>query len=138
MSENHTKKNLSKLNGKSGLHHIIQEWEDDMKKWPHITYKDIFNYLILSVCVDGSEMRSYKSTDAYQYLHSGKVGWVFIHFEDDNLVFLKADVQPSQTKTHHHSAWILVSSVGTVETAGCSCCKGRGSLAVMQLQYYGK
>jgi hypothetical protein len=57
-------------------------------------------------------MRSYKSTDAYQYLHSGKVGWVFIHFEDDNLVFLKADVQPSQ--------------------------RGRGNIAVIQLQYYGK
>ena len=47
---------------------------------------------------------------------------MLIHcLEDDNLLFLKADVQPSQRKTHHRSAWILVSSVGKVETAGCSC-----------------
>lgn len=84
----------------------------------------------------GSEVRSYKSAEAYQYLHSGRVGRVLIHcLEDDNLVFLKADVQPSQNKTHHHSAWILISSVGTVESAGCCCVagQGRGSIAVMQL-----
>lgn len=48
-------------------------WQDDMRKWPEITYRDIFNYFVLSLGVDGATMKNYKSTEAYQYLHSGKV-----------------------------------------------------------------
>ena len=53
---------------------IIKNWTDDMKRWPEITYGDIFNHFVLVLGVDGSAMKSYKSTEAYQYLHSGKVG----------------------------------------------------------------
>ncbi len=37
-----------------------------MKKWPAITYEDILNYFILLLGVDGSSIRNYKSTEAYQ------------------------------------------------------------------------
>lgn len=73
-------------------------WVDDMKKWPEVTYGDIFNYFVLSEGVDGAAMRNYKSTEAYQYLHSGKVGRVLLHSEGD-LVFLKANVHPSQSSS---------------------------------------
>ena len=67
-----------------------------MKKWPEVTYGDIFNYFVLSEEVDGAAMKNYKSTEAYQYLHSGKVGRVLLHREGD-FVFLKANVHPSQS-----------------------------------------
>ncbi len=48
-------------------------WIDDMKQWPAVTYIDIINYLVLSEGVDGEELRNYKSTKAYSYLHSNKI-----------------------------------------------------------------
>ncbi|XP_015260755.1 PREDICTED: uncharacterized protein LOC107105150, partial [Cyprinodon variegatus] len=118
---------LSDQSGRSVPHpQTILEWEDDMKKWPHITYEDIFNYVVLSLGADGSTMRNYKSTEAYQYLHSGKVGKVLISNNINDLIFLKADVNPSQSKSDAHSAWILTTSTGTVETAGCTCVAGLG------------
>ncbi len=38
-------------------------WVDDMKKWPEVTYGDIFNYFVLSG-VDGAAMKNYKITEA--------------------------------------------------------------------------
>ncbi|TDH09872.1 hypothetical protein EPR50_G00092600 [Perca flavescens] len=72
-------------------------------------------------------MLNYKSTEAYQYLHSGKVGKVLINNSIiDDLVFMKADVQPSQSKSDVHSAWILTTS------------RDRGSPAVTPRRSYGR
>ncbi len=90
-------------------------WVDDMKKWPEVTYGDIFNYFVLSEGVNGVAMTFFKSTEAYQYLHCGKVDRVMLHSEGDCVFFFKANVNPS------HSAWVLVSKQGSVETTGCSC-----------------
>ncbi len=95
-------------------------WVDDMKKWPELSYGDIFNYFVLSEGVDGAAMKHFKSTEAYQYLHSGKVDRVMLHSEGD-FVFLKANVHPSQSSSPTHSAWVLISKQGSVETTGCSC-----------------
>lgn len=103
----------------------VSEWGDDMKQWPQITYGDIFNYFVLSLGVDGSAMRNFKSTEAYQYLHSGKVGRVLVHLEEE-YVFLKASVSPSQASTSSHLAWVLATSNGAVETTGCTCIAGLG------------
>ena len=74
------------------------EWVDDMWWWPQVSYGDIFYYLVLAV--DGSAMKNVKSTQAYQYLHSGKVGRV-LHSknEKEEYLFLKAAVKPSQSST---------------------------------------
>ena len=80
----------------------------------------------MSLGVDGATMKNYKSTEAYQYLHSGKVGRVLLHQIKEDLIFLKADVQPSQSSSPVHSAWVLVTNLGAVETAGCSCIAGQG------------
>ncbi|KAL2103352.1 hypothetical protein ACEWY4_000220 [Coilia grayii] len=117
------------IRGKDGklLPHpkLITEWVDDMRRWPPVTYGDIFNYLVLSVGIDGFSMRNFKSTEAYQYLHSGKVGRVLLD-KQDNLLFLKASVSPSQASCPSHSAWVLVTTEGVVETTGCSCIAGLG------------
>ena len=39
-------------------------------------------------------MNNLKSSEAYQYLHSNKVGRVLLKEVGHNLIFLKADVEP--------------------------------------------
>ena len=51
----------------------IRTWVDDMKRWPAVSYPDIFNYLVLSEGYDGGEMQNYKSMDSFNYFKSGKV-----------------------------------------------------------------
>lgn len=86
---------------------IAAEWEDNMKKWPQIMYGDSFNNFVLSLGMDGLAIRNYKSTEGYRYLHSGKVGRVLLHQEQDH-IFLKASVQ-------RIFALVLVKAGGAVE-----------------------
>ena len=103
----------------------IKGWEDDVKKWPKITYSSIFSCFLNSAASDGEAMNNLKSSEAYQYLHSNKVGRVLLkEIAGHNL---KGDVEPSQSlKVAHHRAWVLVSSSGEIQTAGCSCVAGQG------------
>ena len=106
----------------------IDNWEDDMSKWPRITYSSIFQYFHESMACDGSAMQNLKSSEAYQYLHSNKVGTVLVKELDHDLVYLKADVEPSQSiNVTHHKAWVLSTRTGgVIQTAGCSCIAGQG------------
>ncbi|XP_041947353.1 uncharacterized protein LOC121708620 [Alosa sapidissima] len=107
---------------------MLADWEDDMKKCPRITYGEIFRYFIQSVATDGEAMNNIKSSETYQYLHSHKIGPVLLKEVANGMVYLKADVEPSQScKSPHHRAWVLVSaSSGEIQTAGCSCIAGPG------------
>lgn len=105
----------------------VDGWEDDVKKWPRITYGNIFSYFVDSVACDGKAMSNLKSSEAYQYLHSDKVGRVLFKDVGNDLAYLKADIEPSQSlHVTHHKAWVLVSVTGEVQTAGCSCIAGPG------------
>ena len=57
---------------------VVTEWADDMKQWPDSSYIDIVNYLVFSEGVDAEELHSYKSTEAYNYLYSNKIGKVLL------------------------------------------------------------
>lgn len=105
--------------------YTIEGWEDDLKKWPKITYGCIFSYVNTYSAVDGEAMKNLKSSEAYQYLHSNKVGCVLTKSVED-FVFLKADVEPSQSLHNSHQAWAVVSNSGEVQTAGCSYVAGPG------------
>lgn len=48
-------------------------WEDNLKKWPQITYSSIFSYFVRSVATGGEAIINLKSSEAYQYLHRNKV-----------------------------------------------------------------
>lgn len=104
----------------------LARWVDDMRLWPAVSYVDIINYFVLSEGVDGEELRNYKSTEAYNYFHSNKVGRVLVHTHG-NYVFLKAEVERSQSISQaKHSAWAMVQQGGVVETVGCACIAGLG------------
>ena len=84
------------------------------------------NFLIFSEGVDGGELRSYKSTEAYNYLHSNKIGKVLLK-KHSKFIFLKAAVAPSQSVNQaKHTAWIMLKESGVVETCGCSDIVGLG------------
>ena len=52
-------------------------------------------------------MMNLKSSEAYQYLHCEKVGRVWLKEITEDLVYLKAEIEPSQSlKTTHHKAWV--------------------------------
>ncbi len=105
---------------------LLTEWVDDMKQWPDVSYIDIVNYFVFSEGVDGEELRNYKSTEAYNYLHSNKIGTVLFKKHCD-FIFLKAAVEPSQSVNQaKHTAWVMLKESGVVETVGCSCIAGLG------------
>ncbi|CAJ1071402.1 uncharacterized protein LOC125296826 [Xyrichtys novacula] len=71
-------------------------------------------------------MENLKASEAYQYLHSGKVGCV-LAYKHDGFVYLKANVEPSQCLNNSpHSAWVMLNENGDVQTAGCTCVAGPG------------
>ena len=49
-----------------------------MKKWPKLTYSSIFSYFLNSAASNGEAINNLKSSEAYQYLHSNKVGRVLL------------------------------------------------------------
>ena len=73
----------------------VQNWVDNMATWPNITYSKICAYFVDSIATDGKAMDSLKASEAYQYLHSDKVGCV-MSFKHDRFIYLKANVEPSQ------------------------------------------
>lgn len=104
----------------------LTEWVDDMKQWPDVSYVDIVNYFVLSEGVDGEELRNYKSTEAYNYLHSNKIGKVLCK-KHSEFTLLKAEVEPSQsTNKPKQLAWVMMRANGVIETVGCSCIAGLG------------
>ena len=55
----------------------VTAWEDEVKKWPRITYSSIFSYFIESVSCDGKAMMNLKTSEAssiYTARKSGECG----------------------------------------------------------------
>ena len=95
-----------------------------MKQWPHISYINIVNYLIFSECFGCRELCSYKSTEAYNYLHSNTIGKVLLK-KHSELIFLEAAVAPSHSVNQaKHTVWIMLKESEVIETGGCSCIAG--------------
>ena len=55
------------------------KYEDDISKWPAVSYPDIVNYLVLSTSfATGKQMKAYKSLESYNYFVSGWVDEVTV------------------------------------------------------------
>jgi len=61
------------------------------------SYHSISSYFVDSVACDGKPMSNLKSSEEYQYLHSDKVGRVLFKDIRSDLVYLKANTEPSQS-----------------------------------------
>ena len=105
---------------------VLTEWADDIKQWPDVSYINIVNYVIFSEGVDGGELHSYKSTEAYNYLHINKIGKVLLK-KNSKFIFLEAAVAPSHSVNQaKHTAWMMLKESEVVKTGGCSCIAGLG------------
>ena len=61
------------------------------------------------------------ATEAYNYLHSNKIGKVLLK-KHSEFIFLNAAVEPSQSVNQaKHTAWVMLKENRVVETGGCSC-----------------
>lgn len=79
----------------------------NLKLRPEVCYIDIINYVVFSEGVDGEEIWNYKSTEAYNYLHSNKTNQVLYRKQGDYIV-LKADAEPSQKVSQaKHPSWVI-------------------------------
>ncbi|XP_070390815.1 uncharacterized protein [Dermacentor albipictus] len=105
---------------------FVNSWVDDVKAWPSVSSAHIVCYLIKSKACDLKEAEAYKSLDSYNFVQSGWVGQVLCHNVNADLVYLKADVRPSQAINQKPwTAWACVRHTGQVITAGCSCMAGK-------------
>ncbi|XP_077485429.1 uncharacterized protein LOC144095631 [Amblyomma americanum] len=105
---------------------LVQQWTDDTKLWPSITSAHIVCCLIRSKACDLKEAEAYKSLDSYNQLQCGWVGRVLSHEAAADIVYVKADVRPSQAVNKKPwSPWACVRKNGQVVTAGCSCMAGK-------------
>ncbi|KAK7482091.1 hypothetical protein BaRGS_00026675 [Batillaria attramentaria] len=84
-----------------------------MRRWPPVSYHDIYNYLVMSECVDGEAMVNFKSMDSYNYFKSQKVGALYISSPAEDLIYVKGDVIPSlAVNSERHHAWVLLTTTG--------------------------
>ena len=92
----------------------INEWVDDVSKWPNIQWPDIYTYLIEKPSVYTREkLRAYKSLDGYEYVVCGYVQNVKYHDIDSEFCVLRSEILPSlpapssfsSTDRHSNVAW---------------------------------
>lgn len=108
---------------------LINEWENDVSKWPDIQWPDIYLYLVEKPSVYTREkLRAYKSLDAYDYVICGHVQDVRYHDIDEEFCVLKSEILPSQRQGHKtamYQAWIIINKVENyIHTANCTCMAG--------------
>ena len=73
----------------------LSGWEEDIKKLPEITWRDVTEYLINTPSVYTKEsMKAYKSLEAFDYFVCGHVQECLYHEinKDSNFCFIKSQV----------------------------------------------
>lgn len=64
-------------------------WEDDRKKFPSISYFDIYNYCVVRESIyTHEEFRALKSLEGYQFFAAGWVKNVKVKYTDTNAVLV--------------------------------------------------
>lgn len=96
------------------------------KKWPTITFGDIYLYLVERECSYTRErFKNFKSLDSYNYVLSGKVRNLLMHRNEQlKVCVVICDVQASQTASKLHSPWIVAMSNGSILSGHCTCMAG--------------
>lgn len=114
----------------------IEGWEDDLKKWPQITYTIIFSYFIDLVSSDSEAMNNLRSSEAYQYLHSNKVGRVLLKASDTILSTLKQIAKAIKPHITEPGFWLQRQV--QYKQQGVHVLHGKADLAASLLQYCGR
>ena len=104
-------------------------WDNDVNKWPDISYPDIYQYFVETSCFySRAEVKKVKSLEGYQYFVLGHVQPIMFHDpEIKDYVYLKADVLPSQRQSNKkdlYKTYIISHKNGEILTAHCTCMAG--------------
>lgn len=106
--------------------HETKDWIEDMKLLPPVQEHHIIYYLLKTKACDLEEVNAIKSTEAYNFVESGKVGCLLVHKDmATHSIFVKGEVERSQAlSAPPHKAWVCLQPSGSVVTADCSCMAG--------------
>ena len=102
---------------------------DSFSKLPHVLFPDIFAYLVAtSGTFTSDNLKACKSLDAWNVFLSRHVGPLKLCSVDTSGVFVKAEVQASQTASKSYIAWVLCHPNGNIISAHCQCMAGLGEV----------
>ncbi|XP_043204917.1 uncharacterized protein LOC122372108 [Amphibalanus amphitrite] len=102
---------------------------DSFEKLPLVLFPDIFAYLVsTSGTFTSDNLKAFKSLDAWNVFLSSHVGPLKLCSVDTSGVFVKAEVQASQTASKSYNAWVLCHPNGSVMSAHCQCMAGLGEV----------
>ena len=108
------------------------DWKDNVQEWPQIDDGMLFSYILKVKAVDVEYIGKYKDQKAYSYWLSGFVDTVYHASCNNNILFLKANVSPSQKLNDDpHQVWICTqgpSDKVKILTSWCSCIAGTGEV----------
>ena len=115
-------------------------WVQDLSNLPDVTFPDMFMYCVHKIGqYTSQELKSMKSLESYNYHKNGFVQTIHTcsyhvsseasssQAEDEEFVFLKACVLPSQRvgkKTDPYVAWVLCRRTGEIMSGHCTCMAG--------------
>ena len=101
------------------------------ERWPKVTFADIYFYLVNSTSIyTHSQIKAYKSLDAYQFVVTGQTYDVVCREIRLDLYLFLGKVRHSQSMFSKTSnkVWLTVHEDGAVVNAHCTCMAGQGSV----------
>ena len=105
-----------------------EDWKENVHEWPNLDDGMLFSYILRVKAVDVDYIGKYKDQKAYSYWLSGFVDTVYHASCNDNLLFLKAYVSPSQRLNDDpHHVWVCTEGPkdkSKILTSWCSCIAG--------------
>ena len=97
------------------------------ERWPKVTFADTYFYLVNSTSkFTHSQMKAYKSLDAYQFVVTGQTYDVMCRELRPELYLFFGKVRHSQSMFSKapNKVWLTVNDDGTVVNAHCTCMAG--------------
>ena len=108
--------------------YLLQKSDFDTltEDWPEVTYADIYNFLLTSQSTY-TEVKAYKSLDAYQFVVTGQTFDVNCKRIQPSLYLFLGKVRHSQSilTKRHNQAWVIVDKDGAVENGHCTFMAGQ-------------
>ena len=107
----------------------LNNWTNDLSKLPHISHKEIMDYLVYGSCkfFQREDMKCFKQLKAFKFFKDGHVQKIesSLISEKSSYCFVKATVLPSMRQDRVYRTWIsVVKETAKVFSADCNCTAG--------------
>lgn len=96
----------------------------DLSNVPELSQVNIYQYLVEAECAYTREaFKAYRSLDAYNYFHSGKVRCLLAYKKADKCA-VYGEIEAGQTLSKSYEAWVVARESGEVLSGHCTCMAG--------------